>query len=291
MQFDIAFVGHYTKDTIATPQESRTVNGGAFYYGANVTTRMGLATAVITRLATEDFGVVEELRQMGVKVFATPTAESTCLRLVYPTGDPDQRTVYSVGFAGPFTPAEVAGIQARTFHVGASIRGEVPIAVVQALADKGARVSLDVQGFIRVKQGDELVAAPWPEIAETLRFVDVLKADAVEAEFLTGHSRLEEAARSFADYGPGEVVLTHREGVLVLAAGQFHRAPFFSRKVKGRTGRGDTCTSAYLSKRLTAPPAQATAWAAAVTSLKMEREGPFCRDVTDVESLIAERYR
>jgi hypothetical protein len=32
-------------------------------------------------------------------------------------------------------------------------------------------------------------------------------------------------------------------------------------------------------------------WAAAVTSLKMEAEGPFRRDIREVEELIQKRYR
>jgi len=120
--------------------------------------------------------------------------------------------------------------------------------------------------------------------------VDVLKADSVEAEFLTGRSDLQEAARVLSEFGPCEVVLTHGEGVLVYADGHFYSAPFRTREMKGRTGRGDTCIAAYLAKRLTAPPAEATIWTAALTSLKMEREGPFNREIKEVEKLIRQEY-
>jgi sugar/nucleoside kinase (ribokinase family) len=36
---------------------------------------------------------------------------------------------------------------------------------------------------------------------------------------------------------------------------------------------------------LTAPPADAVRWAAAVTSLKLEAEGPFRREMAEVEAL------
>ena len=290
-EFDIAFLGHYTKDTIVLPHETKTVNGGAFYYGAHVVVKMGLRAAVITRLAEEDFGVVDDLTRIGVEVFATPTPQSTNLKLVYPAENLDHRTVYNVGFAGPFTPAEVASVRARAFHIGASIRGEAPLEVIKALAQKKTRISLDVQGFLRVNRGGVLVHEDWPEAAQVLKLVDVLKADAVEAEALTGRSDLREAAQALAKFGPSEVVLTHREGVLVYADGRFHAAPFRTREMKGRTGRGDTCTSAYLGERLTASPAEATLWAAALTSLKMEAAGPFSREIGEVEELIRERYQ
>jgi len=85
-------------------------------------------------------------------------------------------------------------------------------------------------------------------------------------------------------------VLTHRDGLLVLAGNQFHEAGFYPVELVGRSGRGDTCLSAYAAGRLTRSPAEATIWAAAVTSLKMEAEGPFRRDVREVEALIQTRY-
>jgi hypothetical protein len=40
-----------------------------------------------------------------------------------------------------------------------------------------------------------------------------------------------------------------------------------------------------------APPSEAILWAAALTSLKMEAEGPFQRDIREVEELIQKKYR
>jgi sugar/nucleoside kinase (ribokinase family) len=288
--FDLAFVGHYTQDTVVRPQETYTTQGGAFYYGCHVARRMGLQTAVVTRLARADFAVVDELAALGVTMFTTPTPESTRLRLVYPSENLDQRTIYATGFAGRFTVAEVAPIQARTFHIGASMRGEVPLAVVQALAAKGARLSLDAQGFVRVNRGGTLVYAAWPEARQVLPLVDVLKVDAVEAEFLTGQSDPQEAAQALAALGPREVVLTQGQGVLVLADGRCYQTPFVADEVRGRTGRGDTCIAAYLGRRLTAPPGEAAIWAAALTSLKLAAPGPFRRDIAEVAVLVKSRY-
>lgn len=285
MLFDIAFIGHYTQDTIVYPHLTRTVDGGAFYYGANVAVRMGLCAAVVTRLAREDWHVVTELERLGVTVFARATPASTLLRLVYPTANLDERTIELTSSAGPFTLAEVAGLQARAFVIGASVRGEVPPEVVEALAATGAIVALDVQGFIRVVRDGTLTFDDWPGKESALKHVMVLKTDAVEAQRLTGESDRHVAAKRLAEFGPREVLLTHGGGVLVYHDGVFDEAPFVPQEVRGRSGRGDTCTSAYLSRRLTAPPAEAVAWAAAVTSLKLEVEGPFRRELADVQAL------
>ncbi len=285
MPFDIAYIGHYTKDIIVYPDLTRTVDGGAFNYGANVAIRMGLKTAVVTRLAREDWHVVEDLQRLGVTVFARATPASTLLRLSYPTGNLDERTIELMSSAGPFTLDDVAELQAKTFAIGASVRGEVPASVVEALAEKGGVLALDVQGFIRVVRDGTLTFDDWPGKESILRHVTVLKTDAVEAEALTGERDRHAAAQRLAAFGPREVLLTHSDGVLVYHDGVCDEAPFVPQEVRGRSGRGDTCTSAYLSRRLTASPAEAVAWAAAVTSLKLETEGPFRREVAEVEAV------
>ncbi len=285
MTFDIAFIGHYTKDTIVYPNLTRVVDGGAFYYGANVAVRMGLRVAVVTRLTREDWHVVAELTRLGVTVFARATPASTLLRLTYPTANLDERTIELTSSAGPFSVEEVADLQARAFVIGASVRGEVPSEVVEALAAKGAIIALDVQGFIRVVRHGTLTFDDWPGKESILRHVTVLKTDAVEATLITGEVDRRFAAKRLAAYGPREVLLTHGGGVLVYNGGTFHEAPFVPQEVRGRSGRGDTCTSAYLSRRLTAAPADAVTWAAALTSLKLEAEGPFRGELAEVEAL------
>jgi sugar/nucleoside kinase (ribokinase family) len=291
MTFDIAFVGHYTKDTIVSPLGTRTVDGGAINYGANVAARMGLRVAVVTRLARGDWHVVEALEALGVTAFAKATPRSTCLRLTYPTDNLDQRTLELTSSAGPFGVEEVAPLEARVYAIGASVRGEVSTDVVRALAAKRGILAVDVQGFLRVVRNGALVSDGWPGKEAVLRHVTVLKTDAVEAELITGASDLRAAATALAGYGPKEVLLTHRGGVLVHHDGAFHEAPWTPEAVRGRSGRGDTCTASYLSRRLAAPPEDAVVWAAAVTSLKLEAEGPFRRTLQDIEALYARLRR
>jgi len=289
--YDIALLGHYTQDTIVSASGTRLVDGGAFNYGAHVAARMGLKVAAVTRLARKDFHVADELSRLGVDVFTHASPKSTCLRLEYPTSNVDERVIYVTSTAEAFTPDDVASLQAQAVLIGASMRGEVGLEVIQALGRKETLLAADVQGFIRVERDGKLVHEAWPEKGQVLAHLDVLKTDAVEAKMLTGEADITLAARILADMGPGEIVLTHRNGVLVYAGGQYHEAGFFPKKLVGRSGRGDTCVAAYVAKRLTASPVEATIWAAAVTSLKMESEGPFWREIDEVEDLIRKTYK
>jgi sugar/nucleoside kinase (ribokinase family) len=79
--------------------------------------------------------------------------------------------------------------------------------------------------------------------------------------------------------------------LIVLANGVAHEQAFRPLEMRGRSGRGDTCVGSYLSRRLSAEPADATRWAAALTSLKLEAEGPIRRTRADVEATIRNRYQ
>ena len=289
--YDVAAIGNYTKDTVVTPAGTRHVDGGGVRYAAFAAAGLGCRVAAVTRLAAEDGHVVEDLEHAGIDVFPVITPESTLMRLEYPTTNWDKRVLTAATTAGSFTLDHVLSIAARSYLISGSIRGEIPIEVLHGLRATGATVSVDVQGFIRIRHPDgRLEHAPWPEQSDVLATVDILKTDAVEAESITGESDIRAAAGALAAFGPREIVLTHQEGLLVLADGEYHEAPFRSREIVGRSGRGDTCLGSYTAARLGVPPEEATVWAAAITSLKMESDGPFQGDIAAVVDLIQQKY-
>jgi sugar/nucleoside kinase (ribokinase family) len=289
--YDVATIGNYTKDTIVSPAGTRQVDGGGFSYSAHAAAGLGLKVAAVTRLAAEDCQVLDTLERAGIDVYACETPESTLMRLEYPTVDVDRRILTVSATAGSFSPVQVHPIEARAFVISPSIRGEVSLDVIREVRNKGATVSLDVQGFVRVAAPDgRLQHRDWPEKSAVLALVDILKADAVEAAFLTGETDPETAARALAEMGPGEVVVTHSDGLLVLAEGEPHAVEFYPESLVGRSGRGDTCLGSYVARRLSSPPIEATMWAAAVTSLKMETEGPFRREMVEIVDLLQQKY-
>jgi sugar/nucleoside kinase (ribokinase family) len=289
--YDVVFVGNYTKDTLVSSGRTRVVDGGGFNYGAHAAALMGLRTAAVTRLSAEDAHVVDALVGLGVDVFTAYTPHSTLLTLFYPTANVDERVITVMSTAGSFTPDQVQGLNAGVFILNTSLRGEAGEDVILALKRKRAPLAADAQGFIRAITPDGTLAyAPWPEKKQVLAHFDILKTDAVEAEALTGIRDVWKAAAELAAWGPKEIVLTHRDGLLVLAADVFHEAPWRPRELVGRSGRGDTCLASYVGKRLTASPKDATVWAAALTSLKMEAEGPIKRSINEVQELIGRAY-
>jgi sugar/nucleoside kinase (ribokinase family) len=288
--YDVLYIGNYTKDTIVSPAGTKIVDGGAVNYAAHAAARLGSKVAVVTRLAREDEHVLEKLRQSGIDCYVAYAPQSTLLKLEYPTADPDIRTLSVMSVAGSISASDVEPLNARAAVIGSSLRGEVGMDVIRALKEKGMLVAADMQGFVRVLRGAELKYEPWEEMQSTLSLIDVVKSDAVEAEFLTGETDIRKAADYYAAMGPGEIVLTHKDGLLIYADGKSHEMKFYPERLDGRSGRGDTCLGTYVAKRLSLEPRQAGIWAAAVTSLKMENVGPFDRSVSEVEALIHQKY-
>lgn len=286
-EFDLVCIGNYTKDTIITPAGTRYVDGGAVNYAAHAAIRLGARTAVITHLAEEDDRMVKGLEAAGVVCLPRYTQYSTCITLDYPTTDPDIRTLSVKTVADPITPDEISQVKARTIVFGSTLRGEVTLDVIQAASASGAKVGLDVQGFVRVLRGEALKYEPWDEMKTILPYVDYLKSDMVEAEFLTGQTDTRSAASFYADLGAREVVLTHRDGVQILADGKYTNRTFHPQTLIGRSGRGDTCLGSYAAARLFHPVEKAVSISAAVTSLKMEKTVPYDRTETELNEYLA----
>ena len=286
-EFDILFVGNYTKDTIITPAGTRYVDGGAVNYAAHAAIRLGAKTAVITHLSKEDRRMVDGLEKAGIVTFPQYTASSTCITLDYPTSDPDIRKLSVVSVADPITQEELKQVKAKTIVIGSTLRGEVTLDVIRAANATGAKVGLDVQGFVRVLRGIELKYEPWEEMKTILPYVDFLKSDAVEAEFLTGWNDIRSAAKFYADLGSKEIVLTHRDGMQILSDGKFTDRTFHPETLIGRSGRGDTCLGSYAASRLQHSVEQSASISAAVTSLKMEKPVPYDRSKAELDSYLA----
>ena len=287
MSYDITLIGNYTKDKIVTPSAVKHVDGGGFNYGAHAAIALGAKTAAITRLKKDDMHVVDNLTNIGIEAFPTYTDSSTHIELIYPTDDFDERTLIMPKSAGSFNSEQFKDIESKIFLVNAAVRGEFKIQTLIDLEKKGSLIGIDLQGFIRTRnKNNVLVNSLWNEKKEALELTHYLKADGVEAEFLTGESDLISAAKILKSFGPKEVIITHKNGVLVYDGINNYQQPFILDKIIGRSGRGDTCGASYVYKRLSLEPKEAIKWAAAATSLKMESDTPLKNTKEEIETRV-----
>jgi len=286
MEYDVLAIGHIDKGRVLVGGNLQTFAGGAVYFGGLVLCALGLRTGILTRLAPSDLWLLEDLKIAGAQIFPIFTEETTAIENVIPDPNSDQRRCFRRGFAGTFRPEDLPQIRARVYYLGTIITNEIDLAFLQAVAERGP-VALDAQGCLRKLVGDELVTDGWDWADEALPLVQFLKVDDKEARALTGEGGYK-ALEILGRKGPQEVMLTHRSGVSVWAKGEIFEAPFKPKSLAGRTGRGDTCFSAYLGRRLLGDsPNEATRFAAALTTLKLEQSGPFRGSIEEVYRFMA----
>jgi len=290
-EYEVTCVGNFTKDTVVVGGTERVVYGGGFNYGCHAARGLGKRTAAVTRLSIEDKRVVEELEAIGVRVFPSYCDSSTSLRLEYPGDNPDERILTVTSVASTIGPKEIESVRSRAFVVGPSFRGEIELTTLRLLAARAEILSIDVQGFVRTIADGRIVYSAWGEAEEVFRLATIVKVDSAEAEFLTGSSDSRRACAILHDRGAREIILTHRDGIMVYDGRSFYEAPFVARSQAGRTGRGDTCVSSYVSRRLDDEPQEAILWAAALTSLKLEHPGPFTGSFREVSKTVESLYR
>ncbi len=277
--YDVVLVGHLAKDRIVFGGKEREAPGGAPFYGAFPLLRMDKKVGIITKLRKEDFYITAPLvKELNLSIFVTFTQYTTGIENIYPTDDVDYRICRPIKRADRFEINDFPKIDTHVYHIAPLIKGEVEKDVIEFLKKK-AMIGLDVQGFVRVQKGEELIYEDWKEKFEILPLVDFLKTDLKEAEILTGTSDPQKASKILSDWGAKEVLITRNEGVSVYIKGEYFEAPFTPSKIIGRTGRGDTCMASYIGARLEASPYEALRFAAKLTSRKLEIEGPFNEEI------------
>ena len=290
---DIVIIGHVAKDIIEIDGVSKSVLGGAVYYGGLAGSRMGLRIAIITRLKAEDFPMLDSFEKNNIKYFAHPAKETSGIKNIYYSPNMEYRSYEPLGFAGAFNKEEIPDIKTKFFVIGSIIAGEIDLELLKYLNKKyNGSLGLDIQGFIRGVKDSKMqyFSLTEKEKIEIISKVDYLKVDETEAKVLTNLSSLPKAGKELISLGPKEVLITHKNGINLTLKGESYYFPWKNVSDIGRTGRGDTAFISYLGSRITKSPEDSLRFSAALTSLKMESIEPFSLHLSAVEKLIAEEY-
>jgi sugar/nucleoside kinase (ribokinase family) len=283
--YDLVFVGHITIDEIEAKEGSaRGVPGGAPLFGAFAASRSHKRIAVVTRMAKEDEGYLAPLKAAGIDVYLKPVDHTTHMRVVHPTANVDERLMYQTENAGFFSLEDLPPLEPCRAHLGALTDQEFTLGFMQGLKQRGFRLSMDMQNFVRQVDTETgmIHFRDVPGKKDIASIADMLKLDVVEAEILTGTTDLEQAAAVVEEWGCPEIIITRSDGVFARYKGKTYYERFSHRNSQGRTGRGDTTTGSYLVRRLDHGVEDSLKFAAALASIKMETSGPFRGTLEDV---------
>jgi sugar/nucleoside kinase (ribokinase family) len=287
--YDICCIGHITLDKVITPQTELHMAGGTAFYFANAIRTLEATFQLVTAVGKTELSYVDTLRVQGIAVTVLPSAHTVYFENKY-TGNMDHRTQRVLRVADPFSVEPVLAIPARVYHLGPLLAHDMSTELIRALSKQG-KVSLDVQGFLRKVEDQQVIPIDWEDKIEALPYISMLKANEHEMEVLTGQSDPRIGARMLADWGVSEVIITlGSQGSILYHDNTFYDIPaYVPRAVVDATGCGDTYMAGYLCQRIRGASLQdAGQFAAAMASLKMEASGPFTGNVTDVTRVLAQ---
>ena len=284
-------MGHISIDENIYQGETVKEIGGAVVYSSCASYAIGHKTGILTKLSFQNKNCLETFTIPEKDIFTLHSKNTTSIRNIYHSADRERRTCTALSVADPFTIDDIPNnINSQIYHFAGLISREFDNEMIKFLHNKG-KVALDVQGFLRtVGENKEMVFKDWKEKKECLPFIDYLKTDAAEAEIMTGAKDRKIAAEMLFEWGAKEIMITYNKEVLIYNGIKHYTFPLKPRNLSGRSGRGDTCFSAYITERADKEIEEALLFAAALVSLKMESPGPFRGTRDDVEGYIKKFY-
>ena len=286
---DICCIGHITKDKIVTPNRTVYMAGGTSFYFAYAINQLpkDVSFSLVTAMDPTETEPVEKMRQAGIDVTQNASRNTVFFENIYGENQ-NERKQRVLAKADPFTIQQLEHIDAKVYHLGSLLSDDFSPEVVKFLSKKG-HVSIDVQGYLREVKDEKVYAIDWKEKKEVLKHTYYLKVNEIEMETITGVKDAHEAAKLIHSWGVTEVIITlGSEGSLIYVDDTFYEVPAYApHEVVDATGCGDTYSAGYLYKRLQgATPTEAGKFAAAMCTIKLEHNGPFNRNIEDVNAII-----
>ena len=274
----IVFIGHLSKDINVFKDREQIIPGGGVYYGAFVAKSFFPEVLVYTKLNVTDRELFRDMEDYGIDVIYFSSRTTTTIKNIYPTDNPDDRMSRMIERAEPFMEEEINKIgYADIIHISGLSNGEIPERFIEELRKKAEVLGLDAQGFLRnVDSEGNMAYRDWEYKEKYLPLIDVFKVDSRESEILTGIKDLNSALKKIAEWGPKEILLTYRDGIILWTKGRTFEEKFGGWTLEGRTGRGDTCMAGYLVHRHLGYES-ALKKTAEIATEKMKSPGPYKR--------------
>ena len=292
-QFDSLIIGQPSLDiNIDHTGHSVRETGGAVVYSGFAAAALGHSVCVLPKANSKTIKVAPLFSSMkNIEVYALESTQSTSIENKYSTPDKEQRSCRALSRIDGYRISEIPEVDTKIYHLAGLMRGDIGNELI-VMANKKALTAVDAQCLLRCADEAKGVMSfqDWPEKLSMLPRIRFFKTDAAEAEILTGSKFRVEAAKKLFDWGAKEIMITHSSEVIIYDGKKLYTEPLKPRNLSGRSGRGDTCFSAYITERITKSIPEALLTAAALVSLKMEKPGPFNGSRADVEAFIKKFY-
>jgi sugar/nucleoside kinase (ribokinase family) len=278
----IVAVGNPVYDYIRTPAVTtgQRVLSGCSTNGCLALAGLGRRTTLVGRLGDDYHGrFLADLGRYGITPAVERCAETGGFSLVY--DERGNRTLDLLGRAAAIEHLPPDLDRAQAIIVGPILQETPPALLERLRAASDAPLLLDPQGLLREIGPDGRVGhfCP-PDFARLAPLFDVIKANELEAEVITGINPRRDGPAAVARLralGCRIAIVTLAEAGSLIDDGQHqYRIPAFATDARDPTGAGDTYMAGFLHAYLQDPGALYVAgcMGAATASIWIEHTGP-----------------
>jgi len=276
-------IGNITRDTIRTKEKEIITFGGTASYASINANKLSCDTYVLSRGNHELDDWIRSLSDQGIKIELEESENISHFVNDY-TGD-EQRQFWTSD-AGKIDFKDLGKMD--IIHIG-PIFNEITLDCVKKARKNTKLLSLDVQGFVRSSDKERVIMKFWDERAEFLKYVDLVKVNRLESNFVSKKTNYEEICEELIEFGPKVVELTLRENGSIIMEKETYRIPIYQTKVVDRTGSGDVFSSAFAIHYFETKNAlESGLFASAAASFVIEDLGT--KNIKDKNSVL-ERFR
>ena len=248
--YGILIVGHLSKDEFILHGRARRSLGGSLYWTCFPAKKLGLKVALAPKLARRDFPLLKEFE--GMDLYPIDSWATKERLFIYPLNeDLDKRIIKVFSPGTPIDSTELPDIKAKVTMLAGVQNTDFSTNFVKSVASRKqyGDLALDAQSFIREVRDREVFYKQWRERRQILPLTKYFKCDLKEAKILTDKSP-EEAAKQLNKWGAEEIIITSKDGIMTYVEGKYYKEILSEKDIKGRTGRGDTAFSSFVSSRL-----------------------------------------
>ncbi|MBN1313261.1 MAG: bifunctional hydroxymethylpyrimidine kinase/phosphomethylpyrimidine kinase [Anaerolineae bacterium] len=283
---DIVGIGNPVYDYIKTPKvdtKTRILSGCST--NACLAARKLEAQTMLVGCVGDDFGgpFKTALEGYGIDSYTYPSPETGGFSLIY-YDTLGNRTLDVLGQASAVPDIPVDVVSSADFVIIGPILGEVSLSLVRKIkAAVNGQILLDPQGLLRrINSDGRIEHYRNPEVDAIIPLCDVVKANEVEAEIITGiHPRTSEDALRRATemlHGLGcriAIVTLAAEGSAAYDGQTYIRVPAYATNAVDPTGAGDTYAAGFAVGYLKhATIKGACYYGSCVASVMVENVGP-----------------
>jgi sugar/nucleoside kinase (ribokinase family) len=194
----IIFKGHVSKDINQVKNIIQIIPGGGVYYGSFVAKSFSWETIVLTKGNYNDKELFKDMEEYGIKVIWKSSENTTSIKNIILTDNPDDRFSKIMSRADPFNINDIRNLEGDIIHISPLWFGEFPDELIEEVRKKAKIIGLDAQEFLRhIDNNGNMSYKDWEEKRKYLPLVDVFKVDAREAEILTEEKGYEKGIKNY----------------------------------------------------------------------------------------------